>query len=174
MTSRWHNYKDLTPLHLLTQSGMIPSLVLALALSLCSISAKADFNVFRPLSLSQLLAPVGRSWQTILSLDTLFRMTTFLVGWTTRAAAPTLWWASSPRCRPGCRGPWRSPTTETWSAPSGRTDPFSGELPSGAYQTMQCLRFIYREFMEFKRILRRFKDCVKTGDGIRAKKSQLV
>merc|ERR1712117_627147 len=30
---------------------------------------------------------------------------------------------------------------------------------------------ILREFMEFKRILRRFKDCVKTGDGIRAKKS---
>ena len=29
----------------------------------------------------------------------------------------------------------------------------------------------FREFMEFKRILRRFKDCVKTGDGIRAKKS---
>merc|ERR1712080_329481 len=28
-----------------------------------------------------------------------------------------------------------------------------------------------REFLKFKRVLNRFKDCVKTGDGIRAKKS---
>lgn len=33
---------------------------------------------------------------------------------------------------------------------------------------------ILREFLEFKRILRRFKDCIKTGDGIRAKKSVLM
>merc|ERR1712107_653149 len=30
-----------------------------------------------------------------------------------------------------------------------------------------------REFLQFKRVLNRFKDCVKTGDGIRAKKSSL-
>ena len=28
-----------------------------------------------------------------------------------------------------------------------------------------------REFLQFKRMLTRFKDCIKTGDGIRAKKS---
>jgi hypothetical protein len=28
-----------------------------------------------------------------------------------------------------------------------------------------------REFLQFKRMLSRFKDCIKTGDGIRAKKS---
>ena len=74
MTSPWHNYKDLPPWHLPTQSGMTPSLVLALALSLCSISAKADFNVFRPLSLSQLLAPVEG---TEINLKTL----THVLGW---------------------------------------------------------------------------------------------
>ena len=38
--------------------------------------------------------------------------------------------------------------------------------------SLNCNSCVYfREFMEFKRILRRFKDCVKTGDGIRAKKS---
>jgi hypothetical protein len=31
-----------------------------------------------------------------------------------------------------------------------------------------------REFLQFKRILSRFKDCIKTGDGIRAKKSGSV
>ena len=29
-----------------------------------------------------------------------------------------------------------------------------------------------REFLQFKRMLSRFKDCIKTGDGIRAKKSE--
>ena len=32
--------------------------------------------------------------------------------------------------------------------------------------------FMCREFLEFKKIVRRFKDCIKTGDGIRAKKSR--
>ena len=31
-----------------------------------------------------------------------------------------------------------------------------------------------REFLHFKRILSRFKDCIKTGDGVRAKKSGSV
>ena len=31
-----------------------------------------------------------------------------------------------------------------------------------------------REFLQFKRILSRFKDCIKTGDGVRAKKSGRV
>ena len=31
-----------------------------------------------------------------------------------------------------------------------------------------------REFLQFKRILSRFKDCIKTGDGVRAKKSGKV
>ena len=35
------------------------------------------------------------------------------------------------------------------------------------------MNILCREFLEFKRILRRFKDCVKTGDGIRAKKSEI-
>ena len=30
-----------------------------------------------------------------------------------------------------------------------------------------------REFLHFKRMLRRFKDCIKTGDGVRAKKAEL-
>ena len=29
-----------------------------------------------------------------------------------------------------------------------------------------------REFLQFKRMLTRFKDCIKTGDGVRAKKSE--
>ena len=29
-----------------------------------------------------------------------------------------------------------------------------------------------REFLQFKRMLSRFKDCIKTGDGVRAKKSE--
>ena len=120
---------------------MTPSLVLALALSLCSISAKADFNVFRPLSLSQLLAPVEGSEKKPKNFDPCVRMTIYSAGWTTRAAAQTPWWACSQRCRPGCRGPWRSLTTGTWSAPSGLTGPFSGES-RGAYQgwnTCTCL-----------------------------------
>lgn len=31
---------------------------------------------------------------------------------------------------------------------------------------------VLREFLEFKKIVRRFKDCIKTGDGVRAKKSR--
>ena len=31
---------------------------------------------------------------------------------------------------------------------------------------------VFREFLEFKQIVRRFKDCIKTGDGVRAKKSR--
>ena len=46
---------------------------------------------------------------------------------------------------------------------------FAGEF-SPVTQSIQL--YIFREFLEFKRIVRRFKDCIKTGDGIRAKKSK--
>jgi len=54
------------------------------------------------------------------------------------------------------------------------------EMPTWLQRTMDMTRTIrsdgtiLREFLEFKRILRRFKDCIKTGDGIRAKKSVLM
>merc|ERR1719242_931557 len=120
---------------------MIPSSVLALSLSCCLLSVKADFNVFRPFSLSQLLAPD----------DSLLGQVDYQ----------------------GC-GP--NPLVSLLS-----------EMPAWLQRTMaltdnrEMVRTIrsdgttLREFMEFKQILRRFKDCVKTGDGIRAKKSsQLV
>ena len=40
------------------------------------------------------------------------------------------------------------------------------------YQKGLEMIHFFREFLEFKRIVRRFKDCIKTGDGVRAKKSR--
>merc|ERR1711874_668234 len=40
-------------------------------------------------------------------------------------------------------------------------------------RTIRSDENIRREFLEFKKIVRRFKDCIKTGDGIRAKKSRI-
>ena len=43
----------------------------------------------------------------------------------------------------------------------------------GNFQTMLFICIcVLREFLEFKKIVRRFKDCIKTGDGVRAKKSR--
>merc|ERR1719411_2034394 len=39
-------------------------------------------------------------------------------------------------------------------------------------RTIRSDENIHREFLEFKKIVRRFKDCIKTGDGVRAKKSR--
>merc|ERR550532_178119 len=39
-------------------------------------------------------------------------------------------------------------------------------------RTIRSDENIRREFLEFKKIVRRFKDCIKTGDGIRAKKAR--
>ena len=44
----------------------------------------------------------------------------------------------------------------------------SGDL----MRTIRSDGALLREFLNFKRMLSRFKDCIKTGDGIRAKKSE--